>query len=307
MEFKNLDELYTLAKKRQKSRLVIAAAHDKQVLQAVYMACKKDIIEPILIGQEQQIREICADLYSDPGSYTIIHEPDPVEACYKAVSLIKNGKADILMKGIVSTAPFLKAILNNDTGIKKREVLSHIALFEIPAYHKLLAVTDAAMNIQPNVDEKVSIIQNAVELFHRLGRKNPKVAIVGPVEVINQKIESTVHASVLTLMNRRNQIRGCLIDGPLALDNAINKEAADLKGITSEVAGDADIILAPDLNSGNILYKSLIFLAGSISAAIVMGAVSPVVLTSRADSETSKLMSVVLAAALDSCLDHQNT
>lgn len=306
MEFKNLDELYLLAKKKQKSRLVIAAAHDRQVLQAVNIAWKKDIVEPILVGQEQQIREICKDLKSDAGSYTIIHESDPVEACHRAVSLIKNGKADILMKGIVPTAPFLKAILNKETGIKKREVLSHIALFEIPGYHKLLAVTDAAMNIHPNMEEKVSIIQNAVEVFHRLGQKNPKIAVIGPVEVVNEKIESTIHASMLTLMNQRGQITGCLIDGPLALDNAVNKEAADHKGITSEVAGDADIILAPDLNSGNILYKSLIFLAGSISAAIVMGAVSPVVLTSRADSEASKLMSVVLAAALDSYLDYQN-
>jgi phosphate butyryltransferase len=177
-------------------------------------------------------------------------------------------------------------------------VLSHLALFEIPGYHKLLAVTDAAMNICPDAEEKVSIIRNAVEVYHRLGQKNPKIAVIGPVEIVNQKIESTVHASMLTLMNRRGQITGCLIDGPLALDNAVNKEAAEHKGIISEVAGDVDIILTPDLNSGNILYKSLIFLAGSTSAAIVMGADSPVVLTSRADSEASKLMSVVLAAAL---------
>lgn len=299
MELKKLDELYLLAKKKQKSKIAVAAANDKQVLKAVNTAYIKGIVEPILVGSEEQIREICSDLKIDTLSYNIIHEPDPVAACHTAVSLIKNGKADILMKGLVPSAPFLKAILNKETGIKKREVLSHFALLEIPGYHKLLAVTDAGINIHPDAEEKVSIIQNAVEVFHRLGQRNPKIAVIGPVEVVNQKIESTVHASMLTLMNRRGQITGCLIDGPLALDNAVNKEAADHKGITSEVAGDADIILTPDLNSGNILYKSLIFLAGSTSAAIVMGAVSPVVLTSRADSEASKLMSVVLAAALD--------
>lgn len=299
MKLKKLDELFSLAKKKQKSRLVVAAAHDKQVLQAVYSACSKNIIEPILIGEEKQIKEICSDLGIDSVSYQIIHEPDPVAACYKAVSIIKDGQADILMKGLVSTAPFLKSILSKETGIKKRDILSHFALFEIPGYHKLLGLTDAAMNIHPVLEEKVNIIRNAVEVFHRLGQKNPKVAVVGPVEVVNEKIESTVHAAILTTMNRRMQITGCIIDGPLALDNAVNQEAAEHKGIVSEVAGDVDIILTNDLDSGNILYKSLIFLANGISAAIVMGADSPVVLTSRADSEASKLMSIVLAAALD--------
>jgi phosphate butyryltransferase len=203
------------------------------------------------------------------------------------------------MKGLVPTAPFLKAILQKETGIKKRDVLSHFALFELSGYHKLLGVTDAAMNINPDLDEKVSIIRNAIEVYQRLGISEPKVAVIGPLEVVNPKIESTLHAAMLTLMNKRNQITGCKIDGPLALDNAISKEAAELKGIDSEVAGDADIIVTPDLNSGNILYKSLIFLAGGTSAAIIMGADSPVVLTSRADSELSKFMSIVLAAAMD--------
>jgi len=299
MKLTKLDELFSLAKKKQKSRLVVAAAHDKQVLQAVYSAYHKNIIKPILIGKEKLIKEIFSDQGIDPVSYEIIHEPDPVTACYKAVSFIKDGQADILMKGMVSTAPFLKSILNKETGIKKRDILSHFALFEIPGYHKLLGLTDAAMNIHPVLEEKVNIIQNAVEVFHRLGQKNPKVAVIGPVEVVNEKIESTVHAAILTTMNRRMQITGCIIDGPLALDNAVNQEAVKHKGIVSKVAGDVDIILTHDLDSGNILYKSLIFLANSISAAIVMGADSPVVLTSRADSEATKLMSIVLAAAMD--------
>jgi phosphate butyryltransferase len=299
MELKKLDELIVLARNRKKRRIAIAAAQDVHVLQAVCKAHTENIIDPVLIGHKIQIYKILKDLGFNPGTFELIDEPDPESACQTAVSLIKKGEADILMKGLVSTPPFLKAILNKDNGIKKQDLLSHFALLEIPTYHKLIGITDAGMNINPDLDEKASIIRNAIEVYHRLGIKKPKVAVIGPLEVVNPKIESTMHASMLTLMNKRNQITGCIIDGPLALDNAISKEAAELKGIDSKVAGDADILLTPDLNSGNILYKSLIFLGGSTSAAIIMGATSPVVLTSRADSEISKFMSIVLAAAMD--------
>jgi len=299
MDLKKLDELIALARKRKKRRLVVAAAQDVHVLQAVCKANIEKIIEPVLIGDISQIQKILKDLNTEPATFELIDEKDPESACGKAVALIKNRQAEILMKGLVPTAPFLKAILNKEDGIRKQEVLSHFALFEIPAYHKLIGITDAALNICPDLDEKISIIKNAIEVYHRLGIKEPKVAVIGPLEIVNPKIESTVHASMLATMNRRNQISGCIVDGPLALDNAVSKEAADLKGIKSEVAGDADIILTPDLNSGNILYKSLIFLGNSISAAIIMGATSPVVLTSRADSEICKYMSIVLAAAMD--------
>jgi phosphate butyryltransferase len=299
MILKRLDELIVLARKRKKRRIVIAAAQDVHVLQAVCKASIEKIVDPVLIGDKAQIQIILKDLKTDPGKFEIVEDADPESACLRAVSTIKSGDADILMKGLVPTAPFLKAILNKDHGIKKQEVLSHFALLEIPAYHKLIGITDAAMNISPDLDEKADIIRNAIEVYHRLGINEPKVAVICPLEVVNPKIESTLHASMLTLMNRRNQITGCIIDGPLALDIAVSKEAAELKGIKSKVAGDADIILTPDLNSGNILYKSLIFLGNSISAAIIMGATSPVVLTSRADSETNKFMSIVLAAAMD--------
>lgn len=299
MVLKKLDELIDLARKRKKRKIAVAAAQDIHVLQAIYKAHLEKIIDPVLIGNGSQIQKISKDIGINTDQFEILEEPDPESACQVAVSLIRTGNAEILMKGLVSTAPFLKAILNKETGIKKRDVLSHFALFEIAGYHKLLGVTDAAMNINPDLDEKASIIKNAVEVLHRIGISDPKVAVIGPLEVVNPKIESTLHASMLTLMNKRNQLTGCKIDGPLALDNAISKEAAELKGIVSEVAGDADILVTPDLNSGNILYKSLIFLAGSTSAAIIMGADSPVVLTSRADSEHSKFMSIVLAAAMD--------
>ena len=222
----------------------------------------------------------------------------PAKASIKAVSLIKDNKADILMKGLVSTAPLLKAVLDKENGLRKGATLSHFALIESPYYHKLIGVTDAAMNIAPEFAEKVDIVNNAVEVFHRLGNKNPKVAIIGPLEIVNPKIESTSHAAMLTVMNNRGQITGCIIDGPFAIDNAVSKEAAEHKGIHSDVAGDADILVTPELNSGNVLYKTLMFLGGCTSAAVIMGARVPIVLTSRADTDKSKMMSIALAAAM---------
>jgi len=299
MDLRNLDELVRRAQKKESRKLVVAAAQDEHVLEAVAKAYEAEIIEPVLVGNLNQIKKICNDLKISTINYTTIEESDPVKACELSVSLIKEGKADILMKGMVATALFLKAILNKENGLRKRKVLSHVALFEVPAYHKLIGITDAAMNIQPDIHEKINIIDNAVEVFHRLGQPRPKVAVLGPVEVVNEKIESTQHAATLKSMNERNEIQGCIIDGPLALDIAVAKEAAEHKNIPGEVAGDADILVTPDLNSGNILYKSLIFLGGSTSAAVVMGASAPIVLTSRADSEKSKFMSIVLAAALE--------
>jgi phosphate butyryltransferase len=202
------------------------------------------------------------------------------------------------MKGLVSTAPLLKAVLNKEEGLRKGNTLSHFALIESPNYHKLFGVTDAAMNIAPEFHEKVDILNNAVDVFHGLGKENPKVAVLGPLEVVNPKIDSTAHAAMLAKMNNRGQIKNCLVDGPFAVDNAVSKEAAEHKGIYSEVAGDADILMTPELNSGNILYKTLMFMGGCTSAAVIMGAKVPVVLTSRADTEKSKMMSIALAAAM---------
>ena len=203
------------------------------------------------------------------------------------------------MKGNVSTGPLLKVVLDKEKGLRKGATLSHVAFMETPYYHKLLCVTDAAVNVAPEFKDKVEMINNAVEAFHKLGNEEPKVAVIGAVEVVNPKMEATEHAALLTLMNRRRQIKGCIIDGPLALDNAVSKEAADHKGIISDVAGDCDIILTPDINGGNILYKSLNFLGGATAGAVIMGAMVPIVLTSRSDSEKSKLCSIALAAAMN--------
>lgn len=298
MTIKALDDIISIAKKKETRRLAVASAADRPVLEAVKNAYKQGIIIPVLVGNRSEIEEICIEIDFDLKGIEIFEENDPADASVKAVELIREGKADILMKGLVSTAPLLKAVLDKEKGLRKASTLSHFALIESPYYHKLIGVTDAAMNIAPEFSDKIHIINNAVEVYHRLGIKNPKVAIIGPLEVVNPKIESTTHAAMLHVMNKRGQIQGCIVDGPFAIDNAVSKEAAEHKGIVSEVAGDADILVAPDLNSGNVLYKTLMFMGGCTSAAVIMGAKVPVVLTSRADTEKSKMMSIALAAAM---------
>ena len=299
MHILKLSEILERAKKRDSRKLVVAAAEDLHVLQAILLAQAENIIEPVLVGDTARILAICEENGLDLEDIPLIEEKDPVEACKLAIQLIRSGEAEILMKGLVSSSPLLKAVLDKETGLRKNEVLSHAALFETPGYHKLLAITDAAMHVKPSLNEKISIIKNAIEIFHRLGINNPKVAVLGPVEKVNPKIQSTVDAKEIKKLNASGKLKGCLVDGPLALDIAVSCEAAMHKNIEGDVAGDADILLTPDLNSGNILYKSLIFLGGSTSASIIMGAQVPIVLTSRSDSEQSKLMSIALASAMD--------
>ncbi len=294
-----LDELTERARSGRIRRLVVAASADEPVLDAVRIASEDGIVVPILIGDVEKTKELCQRIGFNIEGIELVEASDGYRASCLAVEMIRNGRADIMMKGHVSTGPLLKAILDKEQGLRKGGLLSHVALFETPHYHKLIGVTDAAMNVAPTFEEKVEIVRNGVDAFHKLGISEPKVAALGAVETVNPKMEATTHAAMLTMMNRRGQIKGCLVDGPLALDNAVSKEAATHKGIHSEVAGDADILLAPDINSGNILYKSLGFLGGAVSAAVLMGAQVPVVLTSRSDSNRSKLLSISLAAAME--------
>lgn len=295
---KHLSQLVDLAKNKRKRKVAVAAAGDHHVLEAVQNACLEGIIEPILIGNSEIIKEICKELKFDLEGIKIIDEKDNYKASLIATRIIGEGDADILMKGLVSSGVLLKAVLNKEYGLRKGSILSHVALFESPYYHKLLGVSDAAMNVNPDLHEKIAIIENAVEMFHGIGNMNPKVAIVGSVETVNPKMEATMHAATISMMNYRKQITGCIIDGPLAIDGAVSLTASKLKNITSEVAGDVDLIVTPDINSGNILYKSLAFLGGATSAALIMGAKAPIVLTSRGDTERSKFLSIALAAAI---------
>jgi phosphate butyryltransferase len=295
---KYLNDLIQIANSQSKKKIVVAAAADLHVLEALKEAISLGIPEPILVGDKTQIKRISKSINLDLKNIEIIDEPDSIKASMKSVTIIRKGKAAILMKGLVATGTLLKAVLDKEKGLQKGGLLSHVAFFETPYYHKILCLTDAAMNIKPNIDEKVAIVKNAVEACRKLGIEKPKVAILAAVETVNPKMEATLDAALLTQMNKRNQIKNCEIDGPLALDNIISKEAAEHKGIQSKVAGDADIILAPDINVGNVFYKSLNFMGGAVSAAVIMGARVPIILTSRSDSEKSKLMSIVLATAM---------
>ncbi|NOY50037.1 MAG: bifunctional enoyl-CoA hydratase/phosphate acetyltransferase [Chlorobi bacterium] len=295
---RHLSQLVDLAKDKRRRKVAVAAAGDHHVLEAIKNAREEGIIEPVLIGDTEKIKNISREIKFDLDGVEIIEEKDNFRASLAATKLIGEGGAEILMKGLVSSGILLKAVLDKEYGLRKGTILSHVALFESPYYHKLLGVTDAAMNVSPDLNEKIAIIKNSVEVFHGLGNMNPKVAIVGSVETVNPKMEATMHAATISMMNYRKQITGCIIDGPLAIDGAVSKRASELKNITSDVAGDVDIILTPDINGGNILYKSLAFLGGGTSAALIMGAKAPIVLTSRGDTERSKFLSIALAAAI---------
>ncbi len=297
MVLKSMSDLKSIVAGKPIKKLVLAAAQDQQSLGAVLRAWKDGIIEPIFIGDKEAIQNICSELGHDITGLRIIHEPEIDKSVEMAVRMLSSKQADILMKGKVGTSTLLKCVLNKEWGLRTGNLLSHIALFEVGTYHKLIAVTDVAMNIAPNLKDKISIVNNSVSFLNRLGYVMPKVAVLGAVEMVNENMEATLDAALLSKMNQREQIRNCIIDGPLAFDNAVSLESAQLKGIKSEVAGDTDLLLMPDIEVGNVLYKSLVFFAQAKVASIILGALVPIVLTSRSDSEQAKYDSILLAAA----------
>jgi len=278
-------------------KLILAAAQDQHSLGAVLRAWKDNIIEPILVGDKESIQNICSSNNYDITGVRIIHEPDMEMAVEMSVKMVSNKQADVLMKGKIGTSTLLKHVLNKDYGLRTGNLLSHFALFEVETYHKVIAVTDVAMNIAPDMKDKISIINNSVSCLVKLGYTMPKVAVLGAVEMVNESMEATLDAALLSKMNQRDQIRNCIIDGPLAFDNAVSLESAQHKGIRSEVAGDTDLLLMPDIEVGNVLYKSLVFFARAKVAAVILGARVPIVLTSRSDSEQAKYDSILLSAA----------
>ena len=288
-----------LESRKNRRKLVLAVAQDSHALDAVCKAAKKGFIEPVLVGNLKLIKQLAeeGDILLD--GCTIIDETDTLKAVEMAVRLVHDGSADILMKGGCTTSQLLKGVLNREWGLRNGELLSHFALFEIPAYHKLLGITDVAINIAPDLNDKIAIVNNAVDFMNRLGLAMPKIAAVAAVETVNEQMPATMDADKLTVLNREGAIRNCLIEGPLAFDTAISKESAIHKNLVSEVAGEADLLLMPDIEAGNILYKALAYFANSKVASVILGASAPVVLTSRSDSEEAKLNSILLASAVN--------
>lgn len=295
---KTLDHLVRQAAESPDPVVAIAAACDAEVLKAVDLSIQKSLASFILFAHEEKLKTMIAEqfphLQSD-SRISIVNAESNEEAALSAVKAVSSGKAHVVMKGNLPTAVILKAVLHKEFGLRTGKVLSHVAAFEVPHFDKLFFVTDAAMNIAPDLKAKVEIIDNAVAAARACGIEQPVVAPLAAVETINPAMQPTLDAASLVLMNQRGQLKNCLVDGPLALDNAISIEAAQQKGLTGKTAGKADILLVPNIESGNILYKSLIYFAKAKVGAMIQGAKAPIVLTSRADSAESKVYSLALA------------
>ncbi len=280
-------------------RVAVVNAAQKVVLETLRDAGDLGLTEPTLIGDSRVIRDLAASVGLRVSADHVIEAKSDESAAAAAVKLVRDQKADVLMKGQIHTDALMHAILDSERGLRlPGRRVSHVFLCDIPSYSKLLFITDAAINIAPDVNAKAQILQNAIELCHLLGVENPRVAALSAIETVNPAIPSTIDAACLALMGQRGQITGAVIDGPLAFDNAISLRAADEKGIASKVAGQCDILLVPDLVSGNILAKNLEYLADAVAAGIVLGVSAPVVLSSRADQSRARLTALALAALI---------
>ncbi len=295
---KKLSELHVLAKKGKTRKLVLAAAHDANAMDAALKASKEGVIDLIMVGDKKKILEIASERNYNIDGLQIIDKPNNDEAAAVSVKMVSSKEADILMKGNIGTASLLRAVLNKEWGLRTGELLSHLAIFELPTYHKIIGLTDAAMNIAPDLQGKISLIRNSVNYFRSVGIEEPKVALLSAVETVNPDMKSTVDASLIAKMGHRKQIKNCIIDGPLAFDNAVSAKSSEIKGIDSPVAGDADILVGDDIDASNGLYKAFIYFASAKCAAVIVGAAAPIVLTSRADNDETKLNSIAMAAAI---------
>lgn len=293
---RNFNDLLLKLKSISTKKVAVAVAQDEPVLEAIKEVKSKGIADAILVGNEKEIQEIAQKIDMDLRQFEVIHEADIKKAVLLAVELVSSGKADMVMKGLVDTATFLRSVLNKEVGLRTGNLMSHVAVFEIEGIDRLILLTDAAFNTYPDLKAKVQIINNSVMVAKACGIDNPKVASICAVEVVNPDMPATVDAALLSKMSDRGQIKGCIVDGPLALDNAWSEEAAHHKGVTGPVAGKADILLLPNIESANVMYKTLTYTAKTRNGGILVGTSAPVILTSRADSFETKVNSIALAA-----------
>ncbi|NQV19274.1 MAG: hypothetical protein HQ534_12125 [Armatimonadetes bacterium] len=299
MAIKKLDDLIELAKKRAKKRVVIAYAHDDNSILSAQEAYKLGLADATLIGDEKIIKQACKKNKIDYKKFKIIHEPDELKSGMKAVELIRKKKADILMKGLISSDNYIKCIIDKKNGLMRpNAVLAHVAIFEIPTYHKLLIISDAAFIPLPTIQQKIAITNYLVYTAHNLGIKIPKVAILSFTEKSNPLIDSSADAAIIAKMGDRGQIKDAYIDGPLALDVAIDPDSVMVKGIISNVAGDADCLVFPQLEASNIFYKTLTKLMHAEAASYIAGTIAPAMLSSRGDSEKTKLYSIAVGCLI---------
>lgn len=293
---KNFNELFSKLRENGMKKVSVAVAQDEPVLEAVREAKELGIAEAVLVGNEEKIKEIAKKIGMNLADFEIINEPNDKKAALLAVELASTGKTDMVMKGLVDTATFLRSVLNKEVGLRTGNLMSHVSVFEIEGIDRLILLTDAAFNTYPELKQKVQIINNSVMVAKACGIQNPKVAPVCAVEVVNPDMQATVDAALLSKMSDRGQIKGCIVDGPLALDNALSEEAAHHKGVTGPVAGKADILLLPNIDVANVMYKTLTYTSKTKNGGILVGTSAPVILTSRADSFETKVNSIALAA-----------
>lgn len=293
---RRFDQLVDEVKRLGCKRIAVAMADEEEALRAVGYARSQGLAEPVLVGDHEAILRTAEEAGVDIRGIVVAHAEGEAAAVAKAVALVREGGADVLMKGRCSTAAFLKGILDKNSGLRGSGILSHLAAFEVPTYPKLILMSDAAMNIAPDLQAKIAIVENAIAAAHKLGIRVPKVALIAAVEKVNHEgMPCTADAAVIAQMARRGQILGAIVDGPLAVDNALSSKSCEVKGITSPVGGDADILVMPTIEVGNCFYKTLTVLAGARCAGIVVGARAPVVLSSRADSDDTKYLSIAMA------------
>ena len=290
---KNFEQLKAMLKAMPvKRKVAVVPAQDEHTLEAISHAYKDGMVEPVLIGDEQKIREILAQIGTDADKMTIIHVEDPTEAIQKAADMARDGEVDCIMKGKTETGALMKVLVNRERGIRKNDTMSLLAFMESPNYHKVFAITDVGLLTYPSKEQKKAAIQNAVEAFHALGVEQPKVAILAAVEKVNPKMKETVEAAEI----KEEGVDGCIIEGPISYDLAMDPASAPIKGYVSPVAGDADLLVVPDIVSGNIAAKTITVIGGGRTGGVVLGAKVPVLLVSRAASADDKYMSIVIAA-----------
>ncbi len=292
---KNLNDVLKCVADAKSKTISVANAADKEVIEALHAARENNLIEAILVGDETKIRKIANDVGLNLEGWRIIDLKDEVEICEAAVKEVSEGRAEALMKGMVATSSILRAALNKEWGLRTGNLLSHTMVMEIPTYDKLLLLTDGAMNLNPTIEDRVMLIQNAVKVANKIGVEVPKVAALSAVEKVNPKMQSSVDGKELEELSKAGKIPGCVVSGPLAMDLAISKSACEHKGYEGSVCGDADILLAPNIEMANGIYKTIVNLMPAKTAGVVMGAKCPIVLTSRSDSAEAKLYSMALA------------
>lgn len=296
---KSVSDLLNEAKNGKTMKLVVAAAQDADVLYAVCKAAEEKLVDPILVGDESAIRAIAEEQSLDLNAYEIIHVEDLTEAARTSVKIVSDGKGDFLMKGLIDTSILLKAVLDREIGLRTDRLLSHVMIYEVPHYHKLIFLTDGGMNIEPTFEEKVKITHNAIDACRAMGVDVVKVAAIAAKEKVNEKMQATVDARKLQDLSEQGAFgEGVIVEGPLAMDLAVSSEAARIKNFNSKIAGDTDILMVPTIEVGNGIGKTLTYLAGAESAGIIMGAKVPVVLVSRADSYEAKLNSIALGSVI---------